>query len=76
MCKASTTLTALIRLLTRMGKRVFFQIASFRKAFVALPAFVGFFTPVEALMNCQRMFMSKILIALLTFIRFLTRVDP
>ena len=39
-----------------MGTLVFCQIASLHKAFIALTAFVGLFTTVEALMNCQRMF--------------------
>ena len=58
-----------------MDKLVSCQIAFLHKAFIALPAFVGFFTPVVALMNLQRILVSQTLMALLAFKRFLTRVD-
>ena len=65
---------AFTRLLTRVDVPVFFQTASVRIVFTALPAIVWLFTRVDTVVPCQITFSRKLPVALPALIRPLTRV--
>ena len=60
MCKTITTITALIRLLTRVAAQVDFEMATLVKAFIAVLAFIGSLPGVETQVYVQTTFVYKI----------------